>query len=154
MGSYKAITVAVLTGLLFIGFNSAAFSQERGNPPEKSKFEDKSNIQNKRLEMMRERLKLSDGQVNEIKAIMETARLKAEKDREKFMEARDREGARKAAEARQKEIQDKIRAVLNDKQKKEYDKMLKEMREQREKRRDTREQKPGGKKGRGDGNWR
>ncbi len=79
--------------------------------------------QEKRLTIMKDKLELSDGQVNEIKAIMESARLEAEGDREKYRETRDPDAARKAREQRRHATEKKIKAVLNDKQKTEFDKM-------------------------------
>jgi protein CpxP len=86
--------------------------------------------------LMKDRLELTDGQVNEIRAIMETSRLQAERDREKFREAGDRDAARAAAEARRQETDQKIKAVLNENQKKEYEKVKEEMRQRRENRGD------------------
>lgn len=100
--------------------------------------------QEKHLAMLKERLNLTDGQVNEIRAIMESARLQGERDREKYREARDPEGGRKAAIIRQKDTEEKIRAVLNDKQKKQYDKFREEMEKRRDKGGD-RSNGPGGK---------
>jgi Spy/CpxP family protein refolding chaperone len=107
----------------------ATFIVAAAAPYQPNAFADeRQDRQNRRLEIMKERLELTDGQVNEIRAIMETARLQAEKDREKFREEGDREGALKAARARQEETERKIKAVLNEKQNKEYDKLKEEMR--------------------------
>ena len=88
--------------------------------------------QEKHLAMLKDRLDLSDGQVNEIKAIMKQSRLEAEKDREKMKG--DREEARKVREARRKANDEKIKSILNDKQKKEFDKVKDEIHQRRESR--------------------
>jgi len=119
--------------------------------------------QEQHLTLMKERLKLTDGQVNEIKAIMETARLERERDRDQIRESReegkprdpaDREQMRAQAEARQKATDDKIRAILNDEQKKEFDKLNQEIRNRNERRGDRPDRMPGGRKGRMGGNKR
>jgi Spy/CpxP family protein refolding chaperone len=120
------LAIAISTAV----FNSPAVADEKPDPAEQ------------RLTIMKEKLDLTDGQVNEIRAIMQMARLEAERDREKFRETRDREEARKAAEARQKETDKKIKTVLNEKQRKEYDKLKEELRQRRENRGD----RPGGKR--------
>lgn len=128
--------VATLMIIIFMGLSySPAVADERSDRAER------------RLTIMKDRLDLTDGQVNEIRAIMETARLRAERDREKFREAGDREGAKKASEARRKTTDEKIMAVLNDKQKKEYDKLKDEMRQRKDKRGDRKGQRRGGKRG-------
>ena len=104
--------------------------------------DEKTDRAEQRLTKKKEKQDLTDGQVNEIRAIIQTARLEAQRDREKFREARDREEARKAAEARQKETDKKIKTVLNEKQRKEYDKLKQELRQRRENRGD----RPGGKR--------
>ena len=104
--------------------------------------------QEKHLAMLKEKLELTDGQVNEIRAIMESARLQGERDRQKFREARDPEAGRKASIARQQATEEKIRGVFNDKQKKEYDKIIKEMPRPGEKG-GERSDRPGGKGHRG-----
>lgn len=107
--------------------------------------EKQADRQERRLEMMKQRLELTDGQVNEIRAIMESARLEAERDRQKYREANDREGARENAEVRRKTTEEKIGAILNDKQKKEFDKMKDEM----GRRKDRSGERPGGRRGGG-----
>lgn len=109
--------------------------------------DERSDRAERRLTIMKEKLDLTDGQVNEIRAIMETARLQAERDREKFRAAGDREGAKKASAERQKATDEKIMAVLNDKQKKEYDKLKDEMRQRKDKRGDRKGRKRGGRRG-------
>lgn len=128
------------TGKLVLGFASLIFLSAFCM---KALADEQKDRQEQRLTIMKDRLKLSDGQVNEIRAIMESARLRAERDREKFRESGDREAARKIAEARREETEKKILAVLNEKQRKEYDKMRDEIR----KRRDDRDGKPGGRRG-------
>lgn len=107
--------------------------------------EEQADRQERRLEMMKQRLELTDGQVNEIRAIMESARLEAERDREKYRETNDRDGAREATEVRRKATEEKIRAILNDKQKEEFDKMKDEM----GRRKDRSGERPGGRRGGG-----
>ena len=107
--------------------------------------EKQADHQERRLEMMKQRLELTDGQVNEIRAIMESARLEAERDRQKYRETNDREGARENAEVRRKATEEKIGAILNDKQKEEYDKMKDEM----GRRKDRSGERPGGRRGGG-----
>lgn len=126
----KTIAAMVAIAMSFGVFNSPAIADERSDRAER------------RLIVMKEKLDLTDGQVNEIRAIMETARLEAERDREKFRDARDRDEARKAAEARQKETDRKIKTILNEKQRKEYDKLKEELRQRRENRGD----RPGGRR--------
>ena len=130
------IVATVLTVIIFMGLSySPAVADERSDRGER------------RLTIMKDKLDLTDGQVNEIRAIMETARLRAERDREKFRAAGDREGAKKAAEARRKATDEKILAVLNDKQKKEYDKLKDEMRQRKDRRGDRKGERRGGKRG-------
>ncbi len=135
-GQAIRIVATTLTIIIFVGISlSPAVADERSDRGER------------RLTIMKERLELTDGQVNEIRAIMETVRLQAERDREKFRAAGDREGAKKAAEARRKATDEKIMAVLNDKQKKEYDKLKDEMRQRKDRRGDRKGQRQGGKRG-------
>lgn len=107
-----------------------------------SQADEKADRAERHLAVMKDRLELTDGQVNEIRAIMETARLQAEKDREKFREAGDRDAARKAAEARRQETDRKIMSVLNENQKKEYEKFKEEMRQRKQ----DRGERPGGRR--------
>jgi Spy/CpxP family protein refolding chaperone len=109
--------------------------------------DERSDRAERRLAIMKDKLDLTDGQVNEIRAIMETARLQAERDHEKFREAGDRKGAKKAAEARQKATDEKIMALLSDRQKKEYDKLKDEMRQRKDRRGDRKGERRGGKRG-------
>ncbi len=133
--SIRIIATALMV-IIFMGLShSLAIADERSDRGER------------RLTIMKEKLDLTDGQVNEIRAIMETARLRAERDREKFRAGGDREGAKKAAEARRKATDEKIMAVLNDKQKKEYDKLKDEMRQRKDRRGDRKGQRGGGKRG-------
>ncbi len=107
--------------------------------------EKQADRQERRLEMMKRRLELTDGQINEIRAIMESARLEAERDRQKYRETNDREGTRETAEIRRKATEERIGAILNDKQKEEFDKMKDEM----GRRKDRSGERPGGRRGGG-----
>ena len=124
------IAVATIMMMSVIGLFSVARADEKADRAERH------------ISLMKDRLELTDGQVNEIRAIMETARLQAERDREKFQKAGDRDAARAAAEARRQETDKKIMAVLNKNQKKEYEKFKEEMRQRRQDRGD----RPGGRR--------
>lgn len=118
----KVKRIAGIIALATLFGAAAAYGQSK---PTADQQQDR---QNDRLEIMKKRLELTEGQENEIRAIMETARIQAEKDREKFREERNREEARKTAQERRQETERKIKAVLNEKQKKEYDKFREETR--------------------------
>ena len=129
----------VATALMIIIFMGISFPR--------AVADERSDRAERRLTIMKEKLDLTDGQVNEIRAIMESARLQAERDREKFRAAGDREGAKKAAAERRKATDEKILAVLNDKQKKEYDKLKDEMRQRKDRRGHRKGERRGGKRG-------
>lgn len=133
-GKINRISLMILAfTAILLTMNTFAFAEEQADRQER------------RLEMMKQRLELTDGQVNEIRAIMESARLEAERDREKYRETNDREGAREAMEVRRKTTEEKIGAILNDKQKEEFDKMKDEM----GRRKDRSGERPGGRRGGG-----
>jgi len=77
--------------------------------------------QARHLTLLKDKLDLTDGQVDEIKIIMKEARLEAEAEREQYKG--DREAARNAREARRLANETKIKSVLNDQQKLEFDKV-------------------------------
>lgn len=133
-GKINRISLMILAfTAILLTMNTFAFAEEQADRQER------------RLEMMKQRLELTDGQVNEIRAIMESARLEAERDREKYRETNDRDGAREATEVRRKATEEKIKAILNDKQKEEFDKMKDEM----GRRKDRSGERPGGRRGGG-----
>ena len=87
------------------------------------------------LAALKERLKLSDGQAAQIRGILEENRKIGDANREKNKADRgkskaDREQVMKEAQKRQQAADEKIKAVLNDEQKSEYDKIKKEQRQQ------------------------
>jgi Spy/CpxP family protein refolding chaperone len=79
-----------------------------------------------RAMMLKDRLKLTDAQADKIKSIMVDSDKQAMAEREKFKGTP--EDARKASMDRRKATDEKIMAVLNADQKKEYTKMKDEMR--------------------------
>jgi len=134
-----------MTGIVFLGSLNPIFAEDKNERPRRP-----DRAEN-RLTMLKERLELTDGQYNEIRAIMESARLEGLRDREKYTKAGDPEGGRKAAMERQKQTEEKIKAVLNDKQKKEFEKINKEMNQRKEKRGGRPDKRPGGLQGRSGG---
>jgi len=76
---------------------------------------------------LKDRLKLTDSQAQQVKGIVLDAQKKSELERGKNMGNRD--AARKAAMDRRRATDDKIKAVLNDDQKKQFEKIKDDLRE-------------------------
>jgi len=110
------ILAAVLAGSM-IGATAASAQPEKTEPDRAER----------RLEMLKDRLKLDDNQVQKIRAIMEESRKGAEAERSKHMG--DREAAEKFRTEHRKATDEKIKGVLNDEQKKEYDKIKEDRRQ-------------------------
>ena len=76
----KALNKITITGLtvavaiMFSAFVNPSFAQRAKQGPDPER-------QERHLQLLKDRLELTDGQVNEIKAIMETNRIEAEKQR-------------------------------------------------------------------------
>jgi hypothetical protein len=79
-----------------------------------------------RVMMLKDKLKLTDAQADKVKAIYEDSEKVAQADREKYKGKP--EEARKASMDRRKATDEKVMALLNSDQKKEYAKMKDEMR--------------------------
>jgi Spy/CpxP family protein refolding chaperone len=108
----------------------------------------------KQLAMLKERLNLTDKQAEQIKGIMEESRKQALAERGKHKG--DPESASKFREEHRKATDEKIMAVLNGDQKKEYAKIKDEMRRNRQDMKERRGRGDGPEKGgpRGDGRGR
>ncbi len=117
-------------------------------PEQLKKYQEmKSNLQffrearDNRLEELQKRLNLSDEQVSKIEPIMAAAREKMQELRQNS--SGDRQEMRSGMQAIFQERDQKIKEILTDAQKAEYDKYLQEQREQM---RQQRGQRPGGKR--------
>lgn len=115
--SLKAAVLAVFSVVLFL--SAAVYAQ--GGPGRRFDV-------NARVSELKERLTLTDKQADDVKKILVASQEEAAKDREKF--AGNFDEMRKSRIARFQDQDKKIIALLNDKQKEEYNKVIKE-REQR-----------------------
>ena len=142
MKALSKITIVGLTvavAIMFSALINPALAQRDKQGPD-------PNRQERHLQLLKDRLDLTDGQVNEIKAIMAQARNEAEKARED--RKGDREAAMKDRKARREANDEKIKSVLNDNQKKEYETVKDELRQRRESRDGERGKRDGsGKRG-------
>ncbi len=89
----------------------------------------------RRLEMMKERLKLTSDQEDKIRAIYKEQFAKMREMRDKMMESGDRSAMREQMRKLREETDAKILELLDDTQKAEYKKMQEEMREKMRRRR-------------------
>lgn len=89
----------------------------------------------RRLEAMKERLKLSDEQLEKVRAVYKEQFAKMRELREKAMESGDRSAMRAEMRKLREETDAKILELLDDTQKAEYKKMQEEMREKMRQRR-------------------
>jgi ribosomal protein L14E/L6E/L27E len=127
-------TIALYVGLIFasgavlgvFGHSLYAVSTVKGNPTPDA-------VRKKRLAEMQARLKLSDEQFGKLNSIMDETRARYHEVRERYRPELD------AVENAQRE---KVRSILSDDQRAEYEKMLKE-REQQEKQKGGRGSGPG-----------
>ncbi len=109
------IAVTAIVGIMV--FMSSLASAQRG--PDSLRAE-------RHVDMLKERLKLSDEQTAKIRDIIMNEHKNGRPER--GFGNGDRETAMKAREARRKAADEKIKAVLNDDQKKEFDKIKDELR--------------------------
>jgi Spy/CpxP family protein refolding chaperone len=117
-----ALAIAAAIGMMLFAV-SAALAQ-RGPTPEKT---------DRHLAQLKERLKLTDAQAEKIKAIMDESQKEAMAERDKHKG--DPEAAAKFREDHRKATDEKIKAVLNDEQKKEYETAKDELRQKMQDRR-------------------
>jgi hypothetical protein len=139
--NFRSMVIMFAIAMLFFTV-STAFAQ-RGPDPEKAE---------KRLSILKDRLKLTDAQAEQIKVIMQDSQKQAEAERGKHKG--DPEAAAKFREEHRQATETKIKGVLNDDQKKEYDKIKGDFRQNKQERRrdrDTDRQGSGGKRGPGQG---
>jgi hypothetical protein len=128
------LTIALYVGLIFasgavlgvFGHSLYAVSTVKGNPTPEA-------LRKKRLAEMQTRLKLTDEHFGKINSIMDETRARYHEVRERYRPELD------ALESAQR---DKVRSMLSDDQRAEYEKMLKE-REQQQKQNGGRGPGPG-----------
>jgi Spy/CpxP family protein refolding chaperone len=128
------LTIALYVGLIFacgvvlgvFGHSLYAVTTVKSNPTPDA-------LRKKRLAEMQTRMKLSDEQVGKINSIMDETRAKFHEVRERY---------RPEMDALENAQRDKVRSILSDDQRAEYEKMLKE-REQQQKQNGGRGPGPG-----------
>ena len=128
------LTIALYVGLIFasgavlgvFGHSLYAVSTVKSNPTPEA-------LRTKRLAEMQARLKLSDEQFGKINSIMDETRARYHEVRERY---------RPELDALENSQRDKVRSILSDDQRAEYEKMLKE-REQQQKQNGGRGPGPG-----------
>ncbi len=112
-----------MIALFMFAVSSTSFAQGRGV----ANGNDKEENMEKRLDKMKERLKLTDSQVSQIKEINDTyATLVSDAKAKEYSEPKDK---LKAIKQIRKEQDEKITAVLDDAQKAEWTKMKEEKKE-------------------------
>jgi len=140
-------TILVTSLILALIFCLPTYAQQQGPPngaPDRGTGQgpQMGNNLEKHLSILRERLNLSDDQVVRVRNILEDHQKIAETERNRYRGNRDE--AMKAAEQRRQETDEKIKAVLNGEQKKEYDKVKDKIRKEVMKNRKDGQGKPGG----------
>jgi hypothetical protein len=146
-GLKTAAALFAVTLILALIFSMPAYAQKQrsseGAPDQEIGREPQAGMNlDKHLSILRERLKLSDSQVTSVRGILEEHQKIADAERDKNRGNRDE--AMKAAEKRRQETDVKIKAVLNEEQKKEYEKVKDEIRKEVMKNRKDRQERPGG----------
>jgi Spy/CpxP family protein refolding chaperone len=140
--NFRAIVILLAIGTLL--FSASTALAQRGPAPEKT---------DRHLAMLKDKLKLTDSQAEKIKSIMDESQKEAMAQREKH--AGDPDAAAKFRGEHRKATDDKIKAVLNDQQKKEYDKIKGDFRQNMKERRGKRDtDRMGAGPGRGSGDGR
>jgi Spy/CpxP family protein refolding chaperone len=124
----RTIKLAVLLfAVLVLSTTLMAQQLQMPQPPAKSQTPTKMDRAEMRAAMLKDRLKLTDAQTLQVKAILTEAQKQAEADRAK--NAGKREDAQKAAIERRQATDEKIKAVLIDDQKKQYDQLKNDQRD-------------------------
>ncbi|OGC92898.1 MAG: hypothetical protein A2W25_10120 [candidate division Zixibacteria bacterium RBG_16_53_22] len=125
-GKFRAFAVIFAFGTVMFAVSPAM--AQRGPSPERT---------DKHIALLKEKLNLTDSQAEKIKTIMEDSRKEAMSQREKHKG--DPEATAKFREEHRRATDEKIKAVLNDDQKKEYDKIKDEFRKNMQERRQKRD---------------
>jgi hypothetical protein len=112
------LVILLMAGVLILSGGQA--TAQPGPGPNKDRIDN-------RVAFLKGKLDLTDKQADQIKSILEGSRKEAEAQRGKL--PGDREAAAKIREEHRKATEDKIKAILSDKQKKEYDKIKDDFRQ-------------------------
>jgi Spy/CpxP family protein refolding chaperone len=121
MFKQKASNIILLLALFIVTMAASAISQPAGKDNKPQPGKNDNNRVERRLTMLKEKLNLSEQQTDQIKAILEDAQKQRAMDSDK--KQGNPEAAEKIRAERRKATVDKIMAVLNDDQKKEFEKM-------------------------------